>query len=228
MHEPNLSVIILEKVAVHLKDLFIVQLLKIVADFQDLAQAKLFWTLLLQLILDSFSNFTFGQIYAFRLALLEDLYSVLIAYLLISIGQPQCLSVQKLVLFVQLQATKNQIIRALNVVQLVPLLLVVIQLHGELDWNVFSEAGMRLDASLHAVKSSPLQAVLTLVHRLLKLLKCQHFVGLVHLSKHLKIVILPVRLVSLDKLTLRGGRVYLTNCIQCYKFIVSSSGLCFP
>ena len=50
MHEPNLTIVILEKIAIHLQDLLILQLLYIEAHFEDLAKAEILRSHLLQFV----------------------------------------------------------------------------------------------------------------------------------------------------------------------------------
>ena len=92
----------------------------------------------------------------------------------------------------------------------------MIQLHGEPYWYVRSEACLRLDTSLNAVKCAPLQTILTLVHGLLKLLQSQHFVGLLLPAQWLLDVFVLTGLTSfpalifLESIAIRG-----TTCM-CY------------
>ena len=50
VHEPNLSIVILKEIAIHLQDLLIVQLLHIEAHFKDLAKAEVLRALHLQFV----------------------------------------------------------------------------------------------------------------------------------------------------------------------------------
>ena len=63
VHEPNLTVVILEEIAIHLQDLLILQLLHVEAHFEDLAKAEVLRSLHLQFVFHHLIEFNIRQLF---------------------------------------------------------------------------------------------------------------------------------------------------------------------
>ena len=63
MHEPNLSIVILEKITIHLQDFLIVQLLEVKAHLEHHTKTKVLRSQILQFILYHLTQLRFGQLF---------------------------------------------------------------------------------------------------------------------------------------------------------------------
>ena len=98
VHEPNLAIVVLEEIAIHLQDLPVLQLLQVEAHFKDLTKAEILRPLLLQFVFDHLIEFDIRQLFDRRFGLLQELFLVLLANLLEVVVQAQCLRHHKFVI----------------------------------------------------------------------------------------------------------------------------------
>ena len=212
VEEPDLSVVVLEEVTIDRQYLLVVQLLNVEAHFEDLSQAVVFRAQLFQFI---FNHLVYLEI---RLLLInvwfwiiQELISVLAANLLIVILQAQCLCVSKLTLGLSLGqgdsvVSREYIVRivtllsCLHTLLLHLLLLIVIQLHRELNRYVLSQAFLRLDTRLDAVEGSPLSTSCALTHSVSKLALIENSDNLAILSNMVMLFVRIVMILSWNRL----------------------------
>ena len=143
IEEPDLSVVILIEIAVHLQYLDWMDFLYVIAYFQDLAKAVVAWSHSLQSIFNLRVNLRDWNLLDIVLVFCNDLVSIFTPDCIVVIFECKTFSFKEFGVIGLYGLLKNKLV-------------IVIDLHGEIDGYMFSQASSGFYTSLNALKSSPL------------------------------------------------------------------------